>query len=80
MKMINAGYGNYIAKDKITAIIGVESAPVTRMIKAAKEKGTLIDVTFGRKMKSAIITKDNQIIVTAVLTDALKGRMEREDE
>lgn len=77
--MINAGYGNYVAKDKIIAVVSPESAPVKRMIKAASERGTLIDVTMGRKTKSVIITKDF-LILSANLTKALMGRITGEKE
>ena len=56
MRLINIGFGNMVSTDKVVAVVSPESAPIKRIVQEAKEKGTLIDATFGRRTKAVIIT------------------------
>ena len=49
IQFLNIGYGNVVSANRIIAIISPESAPIKRIIQEAKEKGVLIDATYGRK-------------------------------
>ena len=80
MKMVNVGFSSYVSKDKVTAIVSIESAPVKRMVRNAEDKNMLIDATFGKKTKSIIVTSDNHLIASSVLPESLMGRMEKEEE
>ena len=51
MRLINIGFGNLVSADKIVAIVSPDSAPIKRMVQDAKEQGTLVDATYGRKTK-----------------------------
>lgn len=75
MKMINAGYENYVMKDKITAVLVPDTAPTIRLVQEAAKKGMLLDATCGRKRRSVIVTKD-YVITSAVLPKAILGRIE----
>lgn len=85
MKLINIGFGNMVAADRIIAIASPESAPIKRIVQDAKERGTLIDATQGRKTKAVIITDSDHIILTYLQTEAVASRItgevitERED-
>lgn len=65
MKLINIGHGNMVAEGKIIAIVSPESAPIKRTIQDARDKGSLIDATYGRKTKSVIIMESDHVILSA---------------
>ena len=65
MKLIDAGFGNYINCDRLISIVSPESLPVRRLIQDAKNAGRLIDISCGKKTKSVIITDSDHIICSA---------------
>lgn len=73
--LINIGFGNMASTARIIAIISPESAPVKRMIQEARENGTLIDATYGRKTRSVLIMDSDQIILSAVQPETISHRM-----
>ncbi|MBQ6051695.1 MAG: DUF370 domain-containing protein [Clostridia bacterium] len=75
MKLINIGYGNSIADSRIIAVIAPDSSPVKRIIADAKEKGFLVDATYGRKTKSVIVTDSSHVILSAVSPETISGRV-----
>lgn len=80
MRFVNIGYGNLVSADRITAVVSNDSAPVKRIINFAKEKGTLIDATQGRKTHSVIITDSNHIITSYLTCEAIQNRVEDKNE
>ena len=66
MKLINIGFGNLVSDIRIVSIVLPESAPVKRLAQEAREKGMLIDATYGRKTKSVIVTDSEHIILSAL--------------
>lgn len=74
--LINAGYGNYVVSDKITAIVDFDSAPIKRLVREAKKSGLLIDATHGHKTRSVIMLVNNQIIACANLPDTIAEKLE----
>lgn len=79
-KLVNAGFGNMIAAEKVVAVISPNSAPAKRLKDEAKEGGRLVDITQGRRTRSIIITTANQIILSAVQVETLAGRFQQEAE
>ena len=75
MRLINIGFGNMISANRLIAIVSPESAPIKRIIGDAKERGTLIDATHGRKTKTVIIADSGHIILTYVPFDKLANRI-----
>ncbi len=75
MKLINIGYGNSIAENRIIAVVAPDSSPVKRIIAEAKEKGLLIDATYGRKTKSVIVTDSSHVVLSAVSPETVSGRV-----
>lgn len=75
MKLVNIGYGNSIAENRIIAVVAPDSSPVKRLISEAKEKGLLIDATYGRKTKSVIVTDSSHIVLSAVSPETVSGRV-----
>ena len=56
IKLINIGFGNVVAANRIIAIISPESAPIKRIIQEARDKGLLIDATYGRRTRAVVVT------------------------
>ena len=76
MGMMNIGFGSMINPDRIVAALSPESAPVKRMISDAKERGILIDATYGRKTRTVVVTDSGHIILSGLQTDTITGRAE----
>lgn len=79
MKLINVGFGNIVSSDRIIAIVSPESAPIKRMVQEARENGNLIDATYGRRTRSVIITDSGHIILSAIQTETVAGRLGGKD-
>lgn len=62
MKLINIGFGNMVSAHRLVAIVSPESAPIKRVIQDAKERGTLIDATYGRRTRAVIVTDSDHVI------------------
>ena len=75
-KLVSVGFGNMVNANKIIAVISPESAPVKRLIQAAKEEGTAIDVTQGRKTKSVIVMENGQYLMSALQTETISKRIQ----
>ncbi len=78
MKLVNIGFGNMVSAERLIAIVSPESAPIKRMVQDAKERGTLIDATHGRKTRAVLITDSDHIVLTYLLPEAVAQRIEEE--
>lgn len=74
MKLINIGFGSMIADSRMLAILEPESAPIKRVIQEARDRGMLIDASYGRKTKSVILMDTDHVILSALTPDALSER------
>ena len=79
MKLINIGFGNMVSAERLVAIVSPESAPIKRIIGEAKERGTLIDATHGRRTRAVIITDSDHIILTYLQSETVANRIEEEN-
>ena len=79
MKLINIGFGNMISASRLVAIVSPESAPIKRIIQDAKEKGTLIDATHGRRTRAVIVTDSDLIILTYLQSETVAARLNDTD-
>lgn len=79
MKLVNIGFGNMVSANRIVAIVSPESAPIKRIIQEAKERGTLIDATHGRRTRAVIFTDSDHIILTYLQTETVANRMSEEE-
>ena len=75
MTLGNIGFGNMVSAQRLVAIVSPESAPIKRMIADAKERGTLIDATHGRRTRAVIITDSDHIILTYLQCETLANRL-----
>ena len=80
MKLINIGFGNMVSASRLVAIVSPESAPIKRIIQEAKEKGTLIDATHGRRTRAVIITDSDLIILTYLQSETVAARLNDTDD
>lgn len=78
MKLINIGFGNIVSADKIVAIVSPDSAPIKRMVQEAKDNGTAIDATFGRKTRAVLIMDSDHIVLSAVQAETVADRIDKE--
>ncbi len=79
MKLINIGFGNMISANRLIAIVSPESAPIKRIIQDAKEKGCLIDATYGRRTRAVIVMDSDHVILSAVQPETVAGRFDEEE-
>ena len=80
MKLVNIGFGNLVSADKVVAVVSPESAPIKRMVQEAKERGVLIDATFGRRTKAVLIMARDNVVLAAILPEPVAGRCNGKDE
>lgn len=74
IKLVNIGFGNIVSGNRIIAIVSPESAPIKRIINEAREKGQLIDATYGRRTRAVIITDSNHIILSSIQPETVAQR------
>jgi len=79
VSLINIGFGNMAAAARVMAIISPESAPVKRMIQESRDRGELIDATYGRKTRAVLIMDSGQIILSAVQPETISHRLLNKD-
>lgn len=75
-KLIHIGFGNSVNANKIVAIVHPESAPIKRLVQKAKEEGTAIDATQGRKTKAVLVMENTQIVLSALLPETIVNRVQ----
>ena len=75
MQLINIGFGNLAAAERIVALISPESSPIKRVVQEARERGHLIDASFGRKTKTVLFTDSGHVILSALPPETLGGRL-----
>ena len=81
MKLINIGFGNLVSADRLVAVVGPDSAPIKRMVQEARERGMLIDATYGRRTRAVILTDSDHVILSALQPETVANRFnDREDE
>ena len=80
MKLINIGFGSFIAAKRVLSVLSPDSAPIKRVIQEARDRGMLIDASYGRKTKSVILMDTDHVILSAIHPETLQARwMDRED-
>ena len=78
--LLAIGFGNYIAADKIVSILSPDSAPIKRMITDGRERGLLVDASFGRSTRSVILMNSNHLILSALTPEELAQKLKNEHE
>lgn len=79
IKLVNIGFGNIVTANRIIAIVSPESAPIKRIIQEAREKGVLIDATYGRRTRAVIVADSGHVILSAVQPETVANRLSSRD-
>ena len=80
IQLINIGFGNIVAAHRIVTIIGPESAPIKRIIQEGKEKGVVIDATYGRRTRAVLIMDSGHIVLSAIQPETIANRLNHDDD
>lgn len=73
--MLNIGFGNVVAANRVVAIASPNSAPIKRLKDEARDEKRLIDVTHGRKTRSVLIMDSNHVILSAIQAETISQRL-----
>ena len=79
IQLLNIGYGNMVSANRVMAIISPESAPIKRMVQDARDKGVLIDATYGRKTRAVLVMDSGQIVLSAIQPETVAHRLVQHD-
>ena len=74
MKLINIGFGSMVAAERLLAIVAPDSAPIKRVVQEARDRGMLIDASFGRKTKAGILMDTDHVILSAIPSETIGAR------
>ena len=74
MKLINIGFGSMIAAHRLLAVLAPDSAPIKRVIQEARDRGMLIDASYGRKTKAVILMDTDHVILSAITPETIRSR------
>lgn len=75
IKLVNIGFGNIVAANRIISIVSPESAPIKRIIQEARDKGMLVDATYGRRTRAVVVVDSGHIILSAVQPETVANRL-----
>lgn len=79
IKLVNIGFGNIVSANRIISIVSPESAPIKRIIQEARDRGMLIDATYGRRTRAVIIADSDHVILSAVQPETVAHRLTSKD-
>ena len=79
MKLINIGFGSMVAASRLLAIVAPDSAPIKRVVQEARDRGMLIDASYGRKTKSVLLMDTDHVILSALTPETINARLEQRE-
>ncbi len=80
MRLLNIGYGNVVVASRVVAVVGPSAAPIRRLREDARDRGTLVDATQGRKTRSVIVTDSDHVVLSAVQAETIALRLAESEE
>ena len=78
MQLIDIGFGNLVAAGRLIAVVSPDSAPIKRMVQEARERGVLIDATYGRRTQAVLILDNDHLVLSALTPETVSLRLEGE--
>ena len=75
IQLINIGFGNIVSGNRVISIVSPESAPIKRIITEARERGQLVDATYGRRTRAVIITDSGHVVLSAIQPETVANRI-----
>ena len=79
MQLINIGFGNIISADRLVSIVSPESAPIKRIVQEARDRGMLIDATYGRRTRAVLIMDSDHVVLSAIQPETVANRVLKEE-
>ena len=79
MKLINIGFGSLLAASRILSVLDPDSAPIKRVVQEARDRGMLIDASYGRKTQAVILMDTDHVVLSALTPDALGQRLNEKE-
>ena len=79
MKLVNIGFGGMVAQERILTVLSPDSSPIKRIIQDVKEKGQLIDASFGRKTQAVLVMDSGHVILSALTPEDIAGRISQSE-
>ena len=79
MKLINIGFGNMVNADRLIAVVSPDSAPIKRLVQDARDRGSAIDATYGRRTRAVLIMDSDHVVLSAFEPETVMGRFENEE-
>ncbi len=80
MELINIGFGSFIAPGRLIAAVGPDSAPIKRLIQEARERGALIDASYGRKTQAVLVMDNDCVVLSALTPEEIVPRAREKEE
>ena len=80
MKLVNIGFGSLVSARRLVAVVSPDSAPIKRMTQEARERGVLIDATYGRRTQAVLVMDNDHLVLSALSPEEIAGRMEGEEK
>lgn len=80
MKLINIGFGNMVSANRLITIVSPESAPIKRIIQEARDRGVLIDATYGRRTRAVLIMDSDHVVLSAIQPETVANRLNVEED
>lgn len=75
MKLVNIGFGGMVAEERILAVVSPDSSPIKRIIQDVRERGQLVDASFGRKTQAVLVMDSGHVVLSALTPDAIAERV-----
>ena len=79
MRLINIGFGNMIAAERIVAVVSPDSAPVKRLVQEARDAHRIVDATQGRRTRAVVVTDSDHVVLSAIQPETIAGRVGQRD-
>ena len=76
IRLINIGFGNIVSAGRVIAIVSPESAPIKRIISDARDRGMLVDATYGRSTRAVVIMDSDHVVLSAIQPETVANRMD----
>ena len=80
MKLIDIGFGNLVAAGRLIAVVSPDSAPIKRMVQEARERGVLIDASYGRRTRAVLVMDNDHLVLSALQPETVANRLEDEKD
>lgn len=76
MKLVNIGFGNMISSERLLSVVSPDSAPIKRLIQEARERGMLVDASYGRKTRAVLLMDTDHVVLSAIPPEKIAARLE----